>query len=543
MTIVAELSAYSATNAALTYRFSMGGGVSLPDADYIPSGLTSWTAASEKISISDDGVVSSDADTGEIVVTNLPDSFNGAGPLDALADMPFAGRTANLYKVDSTWAGRVLLSSGIMEQPTADMNRGSSPTGALRWVLRDPRAGFAFPLQPATYGGTNVGATGVDGTTSDIIGALKPILYGRVSNLAPIQVNAQLLAYQVSDKPAAINCVRDGGIGLNPGVQVASLAALQTTVPAPASYNTYSGPEGCFFRLGSKSTAVVTVDAQEGATLASRTHAQIWSRIRTERCGTPAASIDTAAVAAADALDSAEAGFWWTDAMTQADALNEVLGSFSGFEILTTAGLWRMAKLIQPAGPPKVRFVMLMPQARVLSTDRKIMDLERVRPSYAPNGAPPYQINVEWGRSYDVMSSGDFNGGAGSAIVAKFSQEWRTETRSNNAIWNPTTLTGPWPTSTALTITTGYQTDATGVTSAGAITEANRLAALYGVLRGQYQVGFRPESGDYFQVGDVVQMQIGAMGLSTGPLFKVLQAGLVATKNRLKVELIIGLQT
>jgi hypothetical protein len=537
MAWIAELTGYDTTAGALkTLRFAMGAGVALLDS-YAPSGLLKWSSPSQKLDVGKDGRVAMSADAGEVTILNAPAAVDQPGPWDALADWSWRNRSARLYWVPALdWSARVLTQQGVLEQPVADLQGRT-----LTFRLRDPRAALDVPLQPSKYAGSNVGPAGIEGL-ADLKGRAKPVLYGRVSNITPPRVNESLLIYQVADKAATVDCVRDGGTALTVGTVRASLASMQANDPGPGKYDTYVGAEGAFFRLGSAPQFALTCDVYEGATAADRTHAQIWKRIRKERCGNVDADLDAAAIVAADALDSGEAGFWWFEDASRRDALDQVLGGFSGYELLQLNQTWTMAKLVAPSGSPVIELEQLTLAAKLKTTSRKLTGLTRVRPTYLPDGVPPYRANVNWGRNYTVMAESDFAGAAVQRLRDKFATDWRTETATDLTVWNPATLTGPWPDAPELTIDTGYAVGVDGLTCPAAAAEATRLLALYGGARSGYQAGFVPRAGDMIAPGAVVKLTHPQYGLSGGMLFRVLQSGFVLSgSNEVTAELVLGL--
>lgn len=546
---VCELNYYDPTLTIETFiRFSLGPGVSPVDAPYIAPGLQKWAAPTQKISIDVNGIISSSDDQGEVDITNLPNDITQAGPFDNLINMIFQGRAANLYWLpeNAAWADAVLTDTQMLEQPIINLTLGTSVTAYMAFTLRDPRSVLTGNIQPVQYAGTNVGPLGVEGTPTDLQGKPKPILYGRASNIPGIQVNQSQLIYQIADKTAFVDCVRDGGVALTPGTLRASLASLQVNTPAPGTYD-YSNSylEGTYVKLGSTPQFTVTFDAYEGSPVSQRTHAQIWKRFRIDRCFTDVTLIDNATVMAADTLDSGEAGFWWGDSdAVQLDSLDTILQGFSGFENLSAAGMWQIQKLtIPPSGATTVFDIgMLTPGSFETLKFRRLTSIGFVRPDYSPDGAPPYQVTVQWGQCYQVMGDSDFAGAAPQRLHDKFSQQWRSTVSSNLANWNPATNTGPWKYAPSFTMSSGYAVGPDGLTCPPASAEAIRLLAMFGVQRLQSQLTFAGEPGDVLNLGDVAGLTFPSYGLGAGVLFRVLQTGTMVDVNGYQIAAILGLQ-
>lgn len=525
---------------AKVVRFSLGEGIAFTDADYAPGSLVSWNAASQRIDFNEAGEVQISGGAGEVVLANYPDSTLAAGPLDFMVDWIFQNRPVALYWVPRRlWSERVLMSSGVLEQPVESLAITSGLTSTIRLPIRDPRAALETPLQPVLYAGTAVGPNGVEGGAA-LKGKPKPVLYGLVSNFAPPLVNESLLIYQLADKPVKIICVRDGGVPLAAGTVRASLDSLRGNVPGGGGYDIYRGAEGTFIKLGSRPVYGIACDADEASNVANQSHARIWSRIRAERIG---GTTVAASITAADAQDANGAGFYWSTEITQKAALDEVLRSFSGFEVQDTAGAWSVGKLVAPTGTPVLDLVQLTPQTRRRAITRALRGLTKVRPRYAPDGAPPFRVNVQWGRNYTVMDERAFAGVVGDRLRQKFAEEYRVASASNNAIWNPVTKTGPWTSAPELTIRTGYQPGADGLSDAAAAAEAARILALLGSLRGQYQTAHTPEVGENVQPGMVVRVTHPRRGMAAGALFRILEEGLTVDKDGARRDLVIGLQS
>lgn len=542
---VVQLTGYDvAGGVARSFTFAMGGGLPFTDVAYAPGFFMSWASPSQKVNVSKDGGVVLSADIGQLIIQNVPKDMASAGPLDALMDYAWFGRYAQVFWIsDGTWANRALIAQGMLQQPVATLQVDTGFQSNLTFPVRDPRDVLSVPVQPTKYLGNNAAGAGVEGE-SDIKGKPKPIMYGVVSNIPGIRVNQQKLIYQLADKAVAVLCARDGAAGLTAGVLRANVASLQANIPAPGTYDYCAGADGTYVRLGSTPVATVTFDAAEGTLSSDRTHAQLWKRIRLERCGNLIGILDAASIAALDVLDANEVGWWFPDEANQIDLINSVLTSCSGYEIQALTGIWSIAKLLAPSGATAIDLCLVrsISAAAMTVKNRAILSIGRARPDFAPDGAPPYRVNVNWGQNYTVMAETDFVGVAPQRLRDKFGQQWRTETATNLAIWNPTTLVGPWPNAPELTVNTGYQPGVDGLTCPQAATEATRLVALYSALKAQYLVGFLSEVTDSILPGAVVSLTH-PQGLAAGPLFRVLQSTMKLEDSQRKDALVLGFQT
>jgi hypothetical protein len=523
--------------------FSFGASISLTDHAKARGGAMLWESPTQRIGIAPSGVTSSEADGGSIEIANIADEITSVGPLDHLLKWAFAGRAASIYRITGrSWASRVLCATGKLENPV-------DGDGKLIFALRDPRDELEAALQTTKFAGDNVAPDGVEGA-ADLKGKVKPVVYGTLSNWPGVKVNEQKLIWQLCDKAATVLCVRDGGVPLAASTSRANVASMLANAPPDGGYDYCSISTGTYVRFGSTPAYQVTFDVQEGATEPDRTHAQVWKRIRTERCGTDAGDISSASVTAVDVLADKEVGFAWLEDATRREAIDRVLASLSGYEVQDLTGEWSIGQLVAPSGTPALNLMMVREDSVMGPTDRALITApSRARPSYAPKGAPPYRVNIRWGRNHTIMNAADFAGSAAQRLRDKFATEYRVETVTSTAVWNPSTGAGAFPNAPELTIDTGYQPGADGRTSPHTATEAARILALYGALpiKGQYETTFLPEPGDVVLPGTVIGLTYPRYDLDTGPLFVALQASWrVEASSGTEIAsagLVLGLQT
>lgn len=228
-------------------------------------------------------------------------------------------------------------------------------TDALGLVLDTP-----CQAPPNLYAGTNIGAAGVEGLTTDIYNNPKPFLLGFAQNFQPILVNSIALIYQVGDGSEILPMtltVYVGGLSAATGAtSFSSLAKLQaaTIVTSGAvndssilntSYGTYAGPDGWYFRMGFTAGNQITCDAAEG-TAAQRTTAQCVTRLLSGRGKIPLANIEGAT--ALDAVLPGEVGVWTGQQTTIGAVLNRLLGGANGFATDTALGKIQLGTLLDP---------------------------------------------------------------------------------------------------------------------------------------------------------------------------------------------------
>jgi hypothetical protein len=544
-----ELSAVNpADSSTVTRRFAQGMGRAPTDVSHVPTGLVRWKSPGQKIDVGSTGVVRSTADKGELVIAN-----NAPGPIlpgywDSDVTYAWQDRVASLYWVPGTaWSGKILVARGLLEQPVADLV-------SLKFPLKDPRAALDTPLQNTLFAGDNVLPAGVEGG-EDIKGTPKPLGYGVFANVTPRLVNSSRLIYLLTANVSIPLCVRDGGIPLTAGTLRASAASLQSNIPAPGTYDyTSNSTDGCLIRVGSTPIYGIKCDGQEGATAADRTHAQIWKRIRTELCDTSSGDIDGASVTAVDGLDSYEVGWYFDQAESRRDALDKVLGSLVGYEVQDLTGSWSIGRLAVPSGSPEFNLVQALAVDVQAIGDRALLSLDRTRPGWEQQGSPPFRVNLRCLRNYSVMSRTDFAGAASEYLKEALSREWRVESATDSAIWDPDTATGDFPNAPDLTIDTGYiPDDGDDRTFPQVAARADELLTLFSGLKGHYIVRFLPDgpwispditTPDNILPGTVISATYSRFGMETGPLFVILQSGWLVEEGREpKADLLIGLQT
>ena len=121
---------------------------------------------------------------------------NNDGALDGLLAYSFAGRAITIK------LGVVLPnSSGTVSWVT--VIKGTMEQAELSWQkvtirVRDRQQDLAKPLQQVRYTGTNSLPNGLEGVAADLKGKPKPMVFGKVFNIAPPQVNTDRRIYQVT---------------------------------------------------------------------------------------------------------------------------------------------------------------------------------------------------------------------------------------------------------------------------------------------------------------------------------------------------------
>lgn len=424
---------------------------------------------------------------GEIVLANSD------GGLDALVDYGFSGRAITIKQGLLSDAGVVTswttLLTGTMEQAVFTWQR-------ITIRVRDKMADLAQPLQKLLYGGTNALPNGIDGVADDLEGRPKPLVYGQVFNIAPPCVNTTRLIYQLHDGSAlqSVDGVYDRGVPLTAGATYASQAAMEATAPTAGQYRVWNSAAGCYVRLGSTPTGLVTADATQGATAAARTVAQLWKLVLL-KAGVLVGDITAADVTALDAAAAYPVGIYCSStsnmtALQAADMLVASVGAWYGPDVL---GKWRIARVVVPSGAGIGTL-----------TSTEVLKIDRLAPSDPGAGVPAYLVKLRykplWAVQVDI-------GSAVSTDRASFlGKDWRTKQVSDSAV-----LTAN-PTSPEISFDTYL------VLEADAAAEASRRLTIYKTRRDMLQVRVYadPALAAVLDIGKTVVLQLPRYGFAAG---------------------------
>lgn len=536
---VIQLNAKSSPTATISLYFAIGAGIAFSDFQYVPGGAMSWASPTQKITLSDTGMTASAVDQGAIKIANMADTLNSSGPLDGyLRRYGFQGQVASLYYCpDTVWANKVLVDSGVLEQPVAAGLLGATLNDSVSFPLRDWRSTYTQPLQATRYLGDS---TPLEGGT-ELAGKPKPILYGHAYAMPAVLTSPSLLIYQVCDKAVSIGAVEDGGVLITFAADyTGNMSGFQAATVSAGHYISYSDDTyGTFVRLGSTPVKKFVVEATEGtvSTFSSYSHSALWSRVSTNRLGR---SISSTSVTAFQALDATPCGFWWgpNDNPTQKDALDQILSSCWGYEVYTPAsGQWSVGKLAAPDTNNLVTLQVLEPTTRMGALDRKLVSAAVARPDWTPGGAPPSLVTLQYDRVYDVHSQSDFNGAAPSSTVAVYLQPYRAQTYG--------TANGLFANQPTVTLQTGYYFIAPGSTPT-VDQEAQILFNLMQQYTGSFQVTFIPKvypTPDIILPGAVVKMILPRYGDPAHTYYRALQSGLKVDQNGPQMTLVMGLES
>lgn len=417
---------------------------------------------------------------------------NADGALDTLKDYGFDGQTLVIrYGPDE---GSYPADYPIIFKGTTESAFFSFTRVTLR--IRDRKAEiYDKQIQTESYLGNNVAPDGVEGTAADIKGEYKPLLYGRVYNITPPMVNTSKLIYQIADNQIlSIDAIYDKGNEITFGAAQPSLAALLSSAPSPGFYNEYIGPEGAFFRLGTRSTGLITADATQGALVANRYPGAIIRSIFMERAGlTP--GVDFSGDGDMNTSCPYECGVWVdTGSHTIGEVIEEVLRGISGFCVPDALGVFTLGVNEAPSGVPVKEF----------GTWNALQDS-----SVSVDGVPHWKVEVSYGLNYTVQNEDELAGAVSDERRIWLNRDYRKAVAENSAIKNKHSLSKP------------YEIESRILAAGDASTEASRQLSIVSntILVVQLRMSVSEALG--VDIGDTISVKLNRFGWNSGKLFRV----------------------
>ncbi len=338
-------------------------------------------------------------ETGEIVLANID------GALDGWLDYGFDGRPC----VIRSGSAESAYPSGWTEVLTGTIEAVEASTDKLILRLRDKQYLLDVPVCAATYGGTNILPSGLDGTADDLKGQRRPKVYGKVFNISPPCCNTSRLIYETG-VCNSVDAVYDRGAALTVGAVYTSQVDMETTAPAAGEFRAW--PAGGYFRLGSSATGQITADVTAGAAAANRATAQLLKQIALD-VGIPSGSISSADVTALDTANAAVVGIWLQDETPALSAMDQIAASIGAWYGFDKSGTLRLGRLAAPSGTPTLTI-----------NDYEVLAMER-QPA-RDNSIPAWKYTLSHTRNYTPQPS-DVAGAVTAARRAWLAQEYRTE--------------------------------------------------------------------------------------------------------------------
>lgn len=429
---------------------------------------------------------------------------NTDGALDGLIDQAFDGQKIAIHRGEAGAAFSTFtpLLSATMDQPTLTV-------GAVTFRLRDYLYALDVALQPHKYAGTNSLPSGAEGVATDIKGHPKPLLWGKVYNISPPQVNTSKLMYQVND--GAVNSITayDKGVALTAGTAHASYAALEGASPTAGTIDTYLA--GGLFRLGSTPTGQVTADVAQTASAANHTAAQI---IKAVALSVGLTNINASDVTALDTAQSAELGIWIDAESKPLDVIEQIKLSVGAYVTIDATGYLRMGILAAPSGSPVTTL-----------DDRSNLSVDLVASADTERGIPAWRVNLGYRLMRTTQQPNELAGAVTQARVSEVGVQYRQTVASDAAVKTV------WP------LAPEINRDSLMVDATAAATEAARLLAIYKVRRQFYTVTADIEAAGALDLNQCVTLQYSRFGLSGGKLLRVLGLQPDYSLNRITLTL------
>ena len=312
-------------------------------------------------------------------------------------------------------------------------------------ALRDQQSLLEVPLCASTFAGT--GGWEGPATLKDV---RKPVTIGAADLVEPVYLGVYAGAHiwAVSDPalgPIVDIAVYDGGLPLTP-------------VPWPPSGGQYTKhlAEGGF-STGSYPTQVMTAGVWGHGGPSTYMAGTIAWYLQGGNPATPSAD-----ALALNALNNAAVGYYARGTEeTKAQVLDTILASVGGYWGYDRAGVFDLGRIDAPTASPVATF-----------TENEVLSIE------AQRGVPPmWRINLGYHRAWRTLAQSEFAAAAPQTMRDFAMHEWRVQKWENAAVktihknaqdirWN-----------------TGIMSS-----SAGALTEVNRLGALHGVPREMFRV-------------------------------------------------------
>lgn len=427
--------------------------------------------------------------------------------LDGLADFAFDGRAITVKTV----ARMRPLYENAVTVFRGTMSHAEFTADEVRLVIRDRLAVLDRPIQETLYAGTTIagGMGEAEGRPEDLKGRPKPLPFGAPLNVQAVLSNAFDRVYDLGE--GGLNDileVRDGGVLLTPsGSDHADLAALLAASIPPGHWGTCLATGQ--IRLGSEPNGQVTARPVKGATAADRTAAQLARRILLRMGLVEDVDFPADDIAALDALNSAEIGYWiGAEEQTALVALSRILNSIGATCGPDRLGVFRLYRLDDIAGDdfPVATFTA----AEIL---REGDGLERLGTGDRGSGVPSWRITMNYGHNGAVMSAAELADEALSLsdpFRAFAGQEWRSVVAEDEAV------------KAAHLLSPELVFESYMIHEADAQAEADRRKTLYGRRRDRYRVPAKSYLAEPVDLNSVVALRVNRFGLSAGKRFRVI---------------------
>lgn len=420
---------------------------------------------------------------------------NSDGGLDYMLDYSFAGRRITIrlgteYPDTRGLVAYTPILVGTMEQVELSWNR-------VVVRVRDRQQDLANPLQAIRYTG---GGVTLEGNDADLKGKAKPLVFGKVFNVSPPQVDTNRRIYQLHTGEAisSLNAVYDNGALLTAGAAYASQADLLATAPAANQYRFWNdATAGAFFRLGSDPSGTVTADATGSGTI---TVGQLFNKILL-KAGIASADIVAADITALDAAVSYQTGvFAGHDRdITTLELLDELCASVGAYYGCDVYGKFRIDRIVLPTGA----------SVGTIKTNQ-IVSIERISSRDRGSGIPAWKVKLGYQRNYTRQDSTGST--ATASRKAYIVEKYRREEAADASVKTANLLSPELEFNTVL------------VNKADAVAEASRLLTIYKTRRDMYEVTVRVDASlaAFLDLGRIITIEVNRFGMNNGKKFLII---------------------
>jgi hypothetical protein len=252
--------------------------------------------------------------------------------------------------------------------------------------IYDLRGALDDLVEARTYGGTNAGATGYDGTPEAGRGNGVPLCLGAPPNVPAIPVNSISRTWQWDAGPAdGMTAFWDGGAAAGMGFMASGSGAGFDGVALTATQYALDAPRG-LIKLGGTLGNEITFTPRgrrdaAGAYIATAPHAIRWL-LGKRGAGTIGASLSAWA-------NAAPVGAWWPAAPSYREAIELMQRSAGGVAVPDALGAWQ-AVVIDVPGVPALTI-----------TEGQVFDIGVDDPALA---IPTWQVTVKGRRNHQTLA-------------------------------------------------------------------------------------------------------------------------------------------
>ncbi|MFT8471380.1 hypothetical protein [Acetobacter persici] len=408
------------------------------------------------------------------------------------------------------------------------------PSSSLRPVFaglgkswRPDRTSVEIDLLDATYwlDGTMpvslYGGTGRLDGDSNVAGKSMPRIRGSVCNITPVLIDSVNYVYQISDGPASVRMLYEGGY---PGgiTFAGAVGDIYASSPAPGTYTVQSGTAGTWLRLGTKPVYGVTVDAvgtfRSGA--APVNVLDILRQMLLEDLVMPAEYID-AGWPSTSSLAPWAGGWYWdgSEGVTGQQAATTLLSGLCISLVPTRTGTLLPVLLTAPdaaAAPVAELNADLITDITAATLDASL-------------DPPTWRWRIGWQHNFTVQASG-----SGLHPQAPADRQAIVAVADRAAVWWSAQIKSHWrvPNDPAL-ITTAL------ASQADAALVAQRHGALWGTQRRLWAVSVPQDLAWGIDLGAVIGITAPAPGLTDRQLARVVSEQIRATDQFVTFQILV----